>query len=161
MCEKQVHKCTAYILCESQREWFTAILLIKLVTHNLKLEINTCNYLMGTSLIYHFLWIKGKPSDIFMRQTEKPLHLPSCSNSKAVNVQSIVITNTNINPTQNAMVIFEINAKSEHVFRFCWNVFSYEYITAHSPKLKQTVLNCIVIICKQTHILIKFRTNGH
>jgi hypothetical protein len=60
MCEKEVHKCTVFILCESQREWFTAILLITLVIHNLKLEINTCNYLMGTSLFYHFLWIKGK-----------------------------------------------------------------------------------------------------
>jgi len=50
-----------------------------------------------------------------MRQTEKSLYLSSCSNSKVGNVQSITITNKNLNPTQGGMVVFEINAKSQHV----------------------------------------------
>jgi hypothetical protein len=74
---KRSIKCKVSFLYKSQDEWFTAILHIRLIIQNLKLEINTCNYLMGVSLFYHFIWIRTKPSDILMQQTEKPSSPPS------------------------------------------------------------------------------------
>jgi hypothetical protein len=109
MCECGAHECTICLSFVSQYEWLMAILHMRLVIHNLKLALNKCNYLRGTSLIYHFLWIKGrgKASDVFIWQLKKPLHLPSCNNSIVVNVQSTVITNINLHPTQkDGMTVF-------------------------------------------------------